>query len=113
VLAAALADALDAYDADHAEPPLPDMGEWDGVLYASRPMAVREEREGVAIVRVRETVDRLGTRTSAEDVIHLDRVDPRTLEAEGAAAGFTVQDRRRIPETPEYVGSSVVVLRAP
>ena len=113
VLAAALADALDAYDAEHTEPPLPDMGEWDGILYASRPVAVREERGGVAIVRVRETVDPDGLRTSAEDVIHLDRVDPPTLEAEGAAAGFAVQDRRRIPETPEYVGSSVVVLRAP
>jgi len=113
VLAAALADALEAYDAEHTAPPLPDMGEWDGVLYASRPVAVRPDGDGVAIVRVRETVDRDGRRDAAEDVIRLDRLDPATLEAEGAAAGFAVQARRRIAQTPEYVGSTVVVLRAP
>jgi SAM-dependent methyltransferase len=113
LLAAALADALESYDAAHTEPPLPDMGEWDGVLYASRPVAVRPDGDGVAIVRVRETVDRDGRRDAAEDVIRLDRLDPATLEAEGAAAGFAVQARRRIAQTPEYVGSTVVVLRAP
>jgi len=113
VLAAALADALEAYDADHSEPPLPDMGEFDGVLYASRPIAVRPRDDAVAIVRLREIVDPGGGRRTAEDVILLDRLDPGTLEAEGRDAGFAVAPRRRIPQTDEYVGSSVVVLRAP
>ncbi len=113
LLAAALADALEAYDAEHTEPPLPDMGEFDGTLYASRPLAVRDEGPAVAIVRLRETVDRGGRRRAAEDVIHLDRLAPDELEAEGRAAGFAVAPRRRIPQTDEYVGSSVVVLRAP
>ena len=113
LLAAALADALESYDAAHTEPPLPDMGEFDGVLYSSRPVAVRDEGPAVAIVRLRETVDADGRREAAQDVIRLDRLDARTLEAEGRACGFAVAPRRRIPQTDEYVGSSVVVLRAP
>lgn len=112
LLAAALADAMDAYDVAHTEPPLPDMAEFDGVVYASRPLAVRDEGGSVAIVRLRETVDPRGTRRAAEDVIRLDRLEPGALEAEGRAAGFAVAARRRVPETDEYVGSSVVVLRA-
>jgi len=113
VLAAALADALEAYDSAHTEPPLPDMGEFDGVVYASRPVAVRPQDDAVAIVRLREIVDPAGRRRAAEDVIVLDRLEPGTLEAEGRAAGFAVLPRRRIRQTDEYVGSSVVVLRAP
>ena len=112
VLAAALADALESFDAAHTEPPLPDMGEFEGVLYASRPVAVRDEGPAVAIVRLRETVDPGGGREVAEDVIRLDRLDPGTLEAEGRACGLAVAERRRIAQTDEYVGSSVVVLRA-
>jgi SAM-dependent methyltransferase len=113
LLAAALADALEAYDAAHTEPPLPDMGEFDGSVYASRPLAVRDEGAAVAVVRQREIVDPGGRRRAAEDVIRLDRLEPATLEAEGRAAGFAVEPRRRIPQTDEYVGSSVVVLRGP
>ena len=36
---------------------------------------------------------------------------PATLEAEGAAAGFRVSRARAIPETDDYVGSTVVMLR--
>ncbi len=64
LVAAALADALDAFDADHTEPPLPDVRELDGVVYFSRPVAVREHDDTVSIERIRETVDPAGVRTA-------------------------------------------------
>ena len=111
LLAIAIADALEAFDDAHAVPPQPDIREVDGIVYASRPVAVREDGERASIHRIRETVDHAGQRTVEEDVIHLDQVDAATLEAEGAACGLRAQRARRIPETDDYVGSTVVMLR--
>jgi SAM-dependent methyltransferase len=111
LLAVALADALEAFDADHDEPPVPDLREVGGVVYASRPVAVRDLGDRAAIERVREVVARDGTRTVSDDVIELDRVDADTLAAEGAAFGLRAQAPRRIPPTLEYVGSTVAMLR--
>ncbi len=113
VLAAALADAMEGYDPTTAVPPLPDMGEFDGCVYASRPVAVVLDGDALAIHRIREVVEADGSRATSEDVIRLDRVAPGELAAEGEAAGFSVGLGRRIPATEDYVGSTVVVLRAP
>ncbi|UTI62814.1 class I SAM-dependent methyltransferase [Paraconexibacter antarcticus] len=112
IVAAALADALEAFDAEHTEPPLPDMRELDGTVYCSRPVAVREHEHTVSIERIRETVDRAGHRTVAGDVLHLDRVTAAEFTAEGAALGLTALPPRAIPQTDEYVGSTVAMLRA-
>ncbi len=112
LLAAALADALEAFDEDHTEPPLPDMREIDGTVYCSRPVAVREHEQTCSIQRIRETVDRTGRRSVEGDVIHLDRVTAAQVAAEGEARGWTALPLRAIPATDEYVGSSVVMLRA-
>ena len=111
LLAVALADALEAFDADHDHPPVPDLREIDGVVYASRPMAIRDLGDRAAIERVREVVARDGTRTVSDDVIELDRVDADELAAEAGAFGLRAQAPRRIPATLEYVGSTVVMLR--
>ena len=111
LLAVALADALEAFDADHDHPPVPDLREVDGVVYASRPVAVRDLGDRAAIERVREVVARDGTRTVSDDVIELDRVDADELAAEAAAFGLRAQAPRRIPPTIEYVGSTVAMLR--
>jgi SAM-dependent methyltransferase len=111
LLAIAIADALETFDEVRCMPPIPDIREIDGIVYASRPVSVREEPEGAVIRRIRETVDTAGHRTVEEDLIRLDHVDPATLEAEGAAAGFRVDRARAIPETDDYVGSTVVMLR--
>jgi SAM-dependent methyltransferase len=111
MVAVALADALEAFDAEHDQPPVPDIREVGGVVYASRPVAVRDEGERAAIHRVRETVDPRGTRTVAEDVIRLDRLEAGTLEAEAASHGLRAEPRRHIAQTDEYVGSTVVMLR--
>jgi hypothetical protein len=111
LLAVALADALDAFDADHDHPPVPDLREVGGVVYASRPVAVRDLGDRAAIERVREVVARDGTRTVSDDVIELDRVDADELAAEAGAFGLRAQAPRRIPATLEYVGSTVAMLR--
>jgi SAM-dependent methyltransferase len=111
LLAVALADALDAFDSDHDLPPIPDLREVGGVVYASRPVAVRDLGDRAAIERVREVVARDGTRTVSDDVIELDRVDADELAAEAAAFGLRAQAPRRIPATLEYVGSTVAMLR--
>ena len=111
LIAIAIADALETFDEVRCLPPLPDIREIDGIVYASRPISVHNEPEGAVITRVRETVDTAGNRTVEEDRIMLDHLEPATLEAEGAAAGLTVLPARLIPETDDYVGSTVVMLR--
>lgn len=111
VLALALADALEAFDSEVDEPPVPDMREVDGWVFASRPLAVVDEGTRAAIHRLREVVAPDGRRTESADVIRLDRVDAAQLAAEGAAVGLAVEPVRLVPQTDEYVGSTVVVLR--
>jgi SAM-dependent methyltransferase len=110
LLALAIADARDGVDEEHTQPPLPDIREVGGVVYASRPIALREDAGSVAIERMRERVERDGSRRVERDVVRLEDLDPDTLEAEGRAAGLRPLPRRAIPQTEEYVGSTVVML---
>lgn len=110
VLAIAIADALDAFCAPDDLLPTPDMREIDGVVYASRPMAVVDEGSGAAIHRLREVVHADGGRSETQNVVRLDALDADTLEAEARAAGLEPQPRVQVPATDEYVGSTVVVL---
>jgi SAM-dependent methyltransferase len=112
LLACALADALEGFDAEHTEPPLPDVLEQGGWVYASHPVAVRPGLEGTTIERIRQTVAPDGARTAEGDVVRLDKLDGDTLEAEGVAVGFAPVGRRFIEMTEEHVGSEVVLLRA-
>jgi SAM-dependent methyltransferase len=113
-LAIAIAEALDLYDAtDGVHYPLPDIREIDGIVYSSQPVAVRAERGGFVLERRRETVTVAGERTVERDLISLDRVTARGLEREGRTAGFARVQRATVPETSDYVGSEVVILRAP
>jgi SAM-dependent methyltransferase len=111
LLAAALADALEAFDSEHDQPPMPDLREVGGVVYASHPVAVRDLGDRAAIERVREIVARDGTRTVSDDVVELDRLDPDTLAAEAAVVGLRTEASRRLEPTTAYVGSTVVMLR--
>ncbi|HEX4807017.1 MAG TPA: class I SAM-dependent methyltransferase [Conexibacter sp.] len=113
VLACALADALEGFDAAHTEPPLPDVLERDGWVYASQPVAVRPDAEGTTIERIRQTVAPDGARTAEGDAVRLDRLDGDALEAEGVALGLHAAGRRFVEMTDEHVGSEVVLLAAP
>jgi SAM-dependent methyltransferase len=112
LLAAALADALEAFDAEHDQPPPPDRTEVDGVVYASAPVAVRDRGDRAAIERVRAIIAPGGAQTASTDVIELDRLDVAELESEATAHGLHAEPPVRIPESDEYVGSTVAMLRA-
>jgi SAM-dependent methyltransferase len=112
LLAIALADALECFDEEHDQPPPPDLREVAGVVYASRPVAVRDLGDRAAIDRVRQIVALDGTLTTLDNVVELDRIEPDELEDQAAAFGLRAELPRRIPQTLEYVGSTVVMLRA-
>jgi SAM-dependent methyltransferase len=111
LVACALADAFEAFDADHVLLPLPDTAVVAGVQYVSQPVALRDEGSRVAIERVRQTLDGDGRRTAEPNLIHLDRVDAALVAREAAAAGLTPLSAAWIAATDDHVGSSVVMLR--
>jgi SAM-dependent methyltransferase len=113
LIACAIADALEGFDAEHTEPPLPDVLERDGWVYASQPVAVRPGEAGTTIERIRQTVAPDGARTAEGDSVTLDRLDGDALEAEGVAMGLHAAGRRFVEMTDDHVGSEIVLLRAP
>ena len=46
------------------------------------------------------------------DAVHLATVSAALLAEEAAEHGLEAEELRHIPETPEHVGSEVVILRA-
>jgi len=112
LLALALADPFEAVPAGEALPPLPDVLELDGWVFSSTPVAVRDEGEVVAIDRHREAVSPAGELIEEAVTIRLEAVTPAALEREAARAGYSALALRRVPATPDYVGSSVVLLEA-
>lgn len=111
LVACALADAMEAFDAEHVVLPLPDFGTVDGVSYYSQPVALRDVGDRMAIERIRTTVSPSGLRTASDDVIHLDKVGAADVEAQALAAGLWPRAARVIPPTDEHVGTTVVMLR--
>lgn len=111
LVACALADAMEAFDAEHALLPLPDVGHADGVSYYSQPVALRDKGDRMAIERVRTVIEPGGRRSASEDVIHLDKVTPAQVEAEARAAGMRPVPLRVIAPTDVHVGTIVVMFR--
>ena len=112
-LALAVADALEVFEVTEGSPaPLPDVGEFDGTVYSSRPLAIRAGDGGFVLERRRETVSPAGELICETDLVRLEALDPEQLELEAEAAGFTVAARGAIATTAEYVGSAVVMLDA-
>lgn len=113
VLAIAVAEELDCFEAVDGLPgPRPDVREFDGVVYSSRPVAVRLQDEGFSLERRRDTVTADGRLSSERNLIHLDRLEAETLEREAAAAGLRAAGRVAIDATDDYVATTVVMLRA-
>jgi SAM-dependent methyltransferase len=113
LLAAALADAMDCFDEDHDVPPPPEAREILGVRYASQLLGVVDERGRAAIHRRRE-IAHAPDRTEIQDVVvHLDRVSADEVATEASELGFSAEPHVYVPETDQYLGSTVVVLRAP
>jgi SAM-dependent methyltransferase len=109
--ATAVAALDDAVPPDDAEPPLPDVGEREGWVYSSLPLDVRPEPGGVAVERLRQVVSPAGRLTEEHHTQLLDALAPDQLEREAAGAGLTPEARSEIAETPDHVGSTVIVCR--
>jgi SAM-dependent methyltransferase len=112
LLAAALADALDCFDEEHVLPPPPQARRVGDVCYASRLLAV-DDGDGRAALHRRREVIAPGERHAEDVVVHLDRVSPEQVAAEAAAVGFVAEPPGQVPESERYLGSAVVMLRAP
>jgi SAM-dependent methyltransferase len=112
VMAIALAEELECFEIIEGAPgPLPDVTELDGVVYSSRPVAVRDDGDGFTLERRRETVSSDGRLLLDDNRIHLDDLSAETLEDEARAAGLRPVDRVSIAATEDYVGTTVVILR--
>jgi SAM-dependent methyltransferase len=111
VVAIAISEVLELFEVRSGYGgPLPDICEFDGIVYASHPTAVRAEGDGYALERRRETVALDGTRSVARDLIHLDRLSGAELEQEAAVWGLRPVQTRTVPPTDDHVGSEVVIL---
>ena len=110
-LAIALADPFEGIPDDEQLPPLPDVREEDGWVYSSTPLKVRPEPGATAIDRLRQAVSPTGDLDESMTTVLLDDLTPEEMEAQ-AGEGWAVRGRRHVPATPDYVGSTVVVLEA-
>jgi SAM-dependent methyltransferase len=111
-LAAALADPLEGFSGDVVSLPLPDMGEHDGWVFSSQPVALHREGGATVIERHRQRVAPDGARVEATDLVRLDHLEAAQLEGEAGAHGLRALPRRRVAATEEHVGSDVVLLEA-
>jgi SAM-dependent methyltransferase len=109
--AAALSDPHEALPSPDATPPLPDMLEREGWVFSSQPLSVREDEGSVVIERRRQAVSPAGEIEEETALIALDLVSTAAFEAEARAAGLEPVGRREIPETPDHIGSTVVLCR--
>jgi SAM-dependent methyltransferase len=113
LLVAALADALDCFDAEHAVPPPPDTREILGVRYSSQLLAVFDGGDCAAILRRREIIGPQRRYQARDVVVRLDRVSADEVVHEAGPIGFLAEPHMSVPETEQYLGATVVALRAP
>jgi SAM-dependent methyltransferase len=112
LFAAALADPFEGIPAGEAIPPMPDIRDVDGWVYASTPVAVRREQATAAIDRHRQSVSPTGEISEWVATIELDLVSADELESEAADCGFRARERGWVPDTADWIGSTVVMLEA-
>ena len=90
-------------------PPLPDMLERDGWVFSSQPVTVRARNGHVVVTRRRQAVSPAGGLTEETVEIALEVVSVAEFEQEAREAGLNPSKRCVIAETPDHVGSTVVV----
>ena len=111
LVAVAVAEEFEPFEADLEHPLPPDAAERDGWRYRSFPVAIRMSGNRVVLERVRLMTAPDGTTTSEDDAIALVLLSAADLEAEGRAAGLAPEPSHRIDETDAHMGSTVVMLR--
>ncbi|HEY1359341.1 MAG TPA: class I SAM-dependent methyltransferase [Thermoleophilaceae bacterium] len=110
VLAVALSDPAEAVPEEEVLPPLPDVLERDGWVLSSRPLAMRPDPGGVVVERLRQAVSPSGELSEELSSLRLDELTPELLEQEAVETGLLPAGRRRVPETRDFLGSTVVLL---
>jgi SAM-dependent methyltransferase len=111
LVALAVAEELEPFEADLAHPLPPDTAERAGWRYRSFPVAIRRRGDRVALERVRVLTAPDGTTSSEDDTVTLTTLSAVDLEAEGRASGFVAEDAHAVEETDAHMGSTVVMLR--
>jgi SAM-dependent methyltransferase len=111
VFAAALSDPHEAIPSGGDSPPLPDILERDGWVFSSQPLAVREEDGRVLIDRRRQSVSPTGELDAEDAQIVLDLLTVGEFEGELREVGLEPSQHRRIAETLDHIGSTVVLCR--
>jgi SAM-dependent methyltransferase len=91
-------------------PPAPNIRELDGIVYSSRPTAMREDADGFMAEWLRETISGPGGRTTEHYQIRLDRLTATELELDAAASGLRLEGRTEVPASVDRLGSTVVML---
>lgn len=110
-LVLAIADLLDDEDgAAGGEAPQADVCTIGDTGYSTRAVALNQRDGQVGIERRREVAATDGSLDVQAATDWIDVLSPEQLEAEGEAAGLTVEPRRMIPATDEYIGSAVICL---
>jgi SAM-dependent methyltransferase len=110
-LAAAIADAASLGTGSPS--PIPDIGERDGWVYSSRPVAMELKGPRLEVRRIRQAVSPDGSLVEADHVDYLDLLDAAGLEAEAEAAGLHPVGRLSLAAENGYVGSTVVIVERP
>ena len=90
LVAIALADALETFDAEHVLLPLPDTMFVDGAMYSSQPVGLRDRGDSVAIERIRTILRADGHPQRQRRRARAGPVTLEEVEAEGRAAGLEV-----------------------
>jgi SAM-dependent methyltransferase len=111
LVALAVAEELEPFEADAAYPLPPDTGEHEGWRYRSFPVAIRRRGDRIVLERVRVATAPDGTTSSEDDAVTLATLSAPDLEREGRAAGLRPEPAHYIEETDEHLGSTVVMLR--
>ena len=110
-IALAIADLLDDEGgAAGREAPQADVCTIGTTNYSTRAVALNLRDGQVGIERRREVTSDDGSLDIQAATDWIDVLLPEQLEAEGVAAGLTVEPRRAIPATDEYIGSAVICL---
>lgn len=113
LLACAIVTALEPFACAEGDPgPSPETTWIGATRYASRATRVSVLERTVVIERERRITTPAVDPEIERNVVELDRVDAVELEREAMAAGLHPVATREISPTSEYVGSTVVMLRA-
>jgi SAM-dependent methyltransferase len=112
VFAIALADPYEGIADSDWVPPVPDLREEDGWVYASTPLSVKRDGGAALIERHRQSVSPKGDISEWITTISLDLVTADEVEADAASLGFIARERAWVPESDEWTGSTVVMLEA-